>query len=95
MLLYGGDKLSSLDTAQEHHLSGRVHQGEAPELLVQSQDISQLSEGHPIPDVFNVLHHEVLHKEVVSSAGAGDNVRKVGQLLYQDDAIITAGTQTT
>ena len=95
VLLYGSDELCPLDTAEEHHLGGRVHQGEAPELLVQSQDLPQLSEGHPVPDVLDVLHHEVLHKEVVCSAGARDDVREVGELLDQDDAVIAAGTQAT
>ena len=95
MLLDGSDELSPLYTAEEHHLGGGVHQGEAAQLLVQPQDLPQLSEGHPIPDVLDVLHHEVLHKEVVGAAGAWDDVWEVGQLLNQDDAVIATGTKTT
>ena len=95
MLLDGGDELSSLDAAQEHHLGGGVHQGEAAQLLVQPQDLPQLSEGHPVPDVLDVLHHEVLHKEVVGAAGARNNVWEVWQLLNQDDSIIATWTKVT
>ena len=95
MLLDGCDELGPLHAAEENHLGGGVHQGEAAELLVEPQDLPQLSEAHPVPDVLDVLHHEVLHKEVVSSAGAGDDVRKVGQLLDQDHAVIAAGAEAT
>ena len=95
MLLYGGDELRPLDAAQEHHLGGGVHQGEAAQLLVQPQDLPQLSEGHPIPDVLDVLHHEVLHKEVVGAAGAWNDVWEVWQLLDQDDTVIATWTKAT
>ena len=95
MLLDGGDELSPLDAAEEHHLGGGFHQGEAAQLLVEPQYLPQLSEGHPAPDVLDVLHHEVLHKEVVGAAGARDDVWEVGQLLDQDDAVITTRTEAT
>ena len=95
VLLYGCDELSPLHAAQENHLGRGVNQGETAELLVEPEDLPQLREAHPVPDVLDVLHHEVLHKEVVGAAGARDDVRKVGKLLDQDDAIIATGAEAT
>lgn len=95
MLLYGCDELCPLHAAKENHLGRGVNQGETAELLVEPEDLPQLREAHPVPDVLDVLHHEVLHKEVVSAAGARNDVRKVGQLLDQDDAIIATGSKAS
>ena len=57
--------------------------------------LPELGEAHPVPDVLDVLHHEVLHEEVVGLARAGDDVREVGQLLDQDHAVVAARAQAT
>ena len=64
------------------------------QLVVLLQDVPKLSEGHPVPDVFDIAHHEVLYEEVVCSARGGNDVWEVGELLDQDDTVITAGSES-
>ena len=62
------------------------------ETCCSGQGALQLGVGHPVPDVEDVVHHEVLDVDVVGG-GAGENVGQVGQPLDHDDAVVAGGRE--